>query len=251
MTPAANETMPEKLKGLLWPTLMTLACLPVLIGLGNWQMERRAWKQALMARIEAGLKASPTALQPGMKWEGVSEYQPVSVKGTLLNERERYVHAIEDGRAGWHVYAPLRMIAPPAAGPAWTVIVNRGFVPDELKDPGKRLAPAGEITVEGYARMAGEKSMFTPETKSGGDTWFWRDLNGIAASMGLGGADQPLVPFFIEAKADAGHPDAWPRGGVTRAKLPNRHLEYALTWYGLAAALVGVWTVYVAGRLRR
>lgn len=244
-------------KGLLWPTLTLLVCLPILIGLGTWQLQRREWKNALLVEIQSGFKSQPIELQSVKDWATLKEYQPVIARGSFKHDLERYVFAIEGGRAGWHVYTPLELT--PRAGETvpWTVVVNRGFVPEELKDPAKRQAgeiapkePGQPLTVTGYVRGRGEKNMFTPETSVGSDTWYWRDLDGMAASVGLNAPQWPYVPFFIEAKAEPAKPGGWPRGGVTHADLPNRHLEYALTWYGLAAALVGVWLTYVIGRLK-
>lgn len=244
-------------RGLLWPTVTLLLCLPILIGLGTWQLQRRDWKNALVAEIEAGFKSQPIELETVKDWATLKEYQPVIAKGVFRHDLERYVFAIEDGRAGWYVHTPLEL--PQRAGETahWTVLINRGFVPEELKDPAKRQAgqiapqsPQTLLTVTGYVRGPGEKNMFTPETTVGSDTWYWRDLNGMATSVGLNAPQWPYLPFFVEAKAEPANPGGWPRGGVTHANIPNRHLEYALTWYGLAAAFVGVWLAYVVGRVR-
>jgi surfeit locus 1 family protein len=59
------------------------------------------------------------------------------------------------------------------------------------------------------------------------------------------------VPFIVDAELDPGLPGGFPKGGVTRLELPNRHLEYALTWYGLAAALVAVFAAFAVTRWRQ
>ena len=79
--------------------------------------------------------------------------------------------------------------------------------------------------------------------------WFWRDFEGmIDAAFRAGSRPTEVIPLFIDAEGAA--PGGWPKGGVTELKLPNRHLEYALTWFGLAVALLAIFAVYVAGRLR-
>ncbi len=132
------------------------------------------------------------------------------------------------------------------------VFVNRGFVPSELKEPAKRELGqvAGDVEVVGLVRSPEKPGMFTPVNSVASNLWYWRDLSGMAASVFSQKAPQ-LVPFFIDAEAEPRMPGGWPNGGVTRLDLPNRHLAYAITWYGLAAALVAVFAAYAISRWRR
>lgn len=228
--------------------LVLLAALAVLLSLGTWQMQRLAWKERLLADIaERRTEAAvPLSAIEAMKAGGADiEYRPVTVTGTFENDRERHFLATYAGRSGYHVYTPLRL----ADGRA--VFVNRGFVPYDLKEPATRPdgQAAGERTVTGLARdrLAGKPSSLVPDNDLAKNVFYWKDLDAMAASAGI--APETLVPFFVDADATP-NPGGFPVGGVTQFELPNNHLQYALTWYGLALALVGVAGLY-AWRSRR
>lgn len=238
-----------KQAGVLWPTVMTLAALPVLVGLGTWQLQRKTWKEGLISRLEARTHAPAVDLADAVSRYAATrdiEYLRVKVYGRLLYDKERYLYATDDRDGpGWQVITPLL-----TAGQT-IVLVNRGFVPEALKDPAKRSAgnPDGEVTVVGLARTSEEPSWFTPKNDVARNIWFWRDIPGLYRSA----FDNPVssvLPFLIEAQAEPANPGGWPKGGVTLVRLPNRHLEYVLTWYGLAVALVAVYAMFVSARLR-
>jgi surfeit locus 1 family protein len=219
--------------------------LAILIGLGTWQMQRRDWKLGLIDRIEHRAHDEPISLTMARDlWlrEHDVEYYRVLLVGRFLHDQERHLYTVEQGRAGWRVVTPL------VTSGGDVVLVDRGFVPDELKEPSTR--PAGQIadTVEviGLARAPGAPNWFTPENDPVRNRWFWRDVSGLAASLP---ADQAarVAPFMVEAEAEP-VPGGWPRGGVTRLVLSNRHLEYALTWYGLALTLAVVAVFFARGR---
>jgi surfeit locus 1 family protein len=226
---------------------LTLAALAVLIGLGKWQLDRLAWKEALIERIEARANGEAVSLTLAKEaWEADRdvEYYRVLLIGRFLHAHERHLYGIVDGNAGWRIITPLETTR------GDIVLVDRGIVPEELKEPAKR--PEGQIegTVElvGIARAPGEPSAFTPDTQPAANRWFWRDVDGMIGS--LPEELRPRVlPFMAEAeRMDV--PGGWPRGGATYLDLPNRHLDYALTWFGLALALLGVFFVYARRRLR-
>lgn len=215
-----------------------LAALAILLSLGTWQVYRLQWKEALIAGIEARRHAVPAALsavEAEARAGGGIDYRPVAVSGTFDHAHEQYFFATDEGKVGYHVYTPLRL------EDGRTVFVNRGFVPEELKDPARRPEGqvGGEVTVVGLARekLAGKPSWVVPENEPAKNLYFWKDLDAMAASAAVPAAR--LVPFFIDAGA-AANPGGWPKGGVTQLDLPNNHLSYALTWYGLAAVLVVV-----------
>jgi len=233
--------------GLLWPTVAMLAALAILLGLGTWQLQRKAWKEGLLSDINARTMAEPISLDDAMRrWRAGDdlEYVRVRVAGRFRHARERFYYAPGKDGPGFHVYTPLET----AAGPI--VFVNRGFVPEHFKDQvGRRDGlPAGETVVIGLLRAPGVRGAFTPANDPKGNLWFWRDLAGMADSA-LGAEATRAAPFFLDAEAQPG--ETWPKAGVTRLGLPNRHLEYALTWYGLALALIGVYSVFIVGRMRR
>lgn len=236
--------------GLLAPTIAALMALAVLLGLGTWQMARKSWKEALIASIEARSKSEPvsieTAVARQLRGEAI-EYLPVRAEGRL-NPRLAMRYYAPDPKLGpgVHLYTPLEMTS------GRQVIVNEGFVPQsEWGAIDARLAGGLEPRrqVIGLARLADEKSLFTPNNDVQRNLWYSRDLHEMS-----GRAQQqnglPVVPFFLEQlAAEAPIGAGFGRGGATRITLPNRHLEYALTWYGLAAALIGVYLVYARSRL--
>ena len=133
------------------------------------------------------------------------------------------------------------MVTPLAQADGTTVLVNRGFVPNERRDPESRATgqPQGPVTVTGLMRMDEPGGTLLQANRPDENRWYSRDTRAIAAARGL--AD--VAPYFVDADA-APNPGGWPAGGLTRVALPNNHLMYAVTWYamaiGLAAALVQV-----------
>ncbi len=230
------------------PTLMTLVALPILLALGTWQLQRKTWKEGLIERLVARTKAPPVDLATAVSEHARSndvEYLRVRLVGTFDHASERHLYSADAVMGpGWHIYTPLKL----AGGNA--IIINRGFVPEPLRDPAKRAAGqvAGETTVVGLLRASEEPGTFTPKNDPARNQWFWRDVPAMRASMGLGPAG--AFPFAVDAEAEPAPPGGWPKGGATLVRLPNRHLEYALTWYGLAAALAVIYAIFAAGRLK-
>lgn len=234
---------------LLWPALATLAGFAFLVALGNWQMRRLDWKQGLIGSIAERQHAVPVTLalaEERASLGGDVEYTRVKVEGQLLNDREIHLYALDDKYGpGFHVIAPLRL------ADGTLVLVNRGFVPNDLKDAGKRAAGqvGGEVTVTGLLRHADEQTMFVPANDPGRNIWYWRDIDAMAATLGT---DAPRVhKYVVDAEAEPAPPGGWPKGGVTRLELPNRHLEYALTWYALAGTLIAVFIAFAVTRWRQ
>lgn len=215
-----------------------LAALAILLSLGTWQVERLQWKEKLLADIAERRVAPPVTLGEieAMAARGEDiEYRPVTVTGVFANNRERHFFATWRGQTGYYVYTPLQL------ADGRFLFVNRGFVPYEAKEPEMRKQGqlTGEQTVTGLARarLAEKPSSIVPENDLAKNIFYWKDLDAMAASTGI--AAGRLVPFFIDA-GDAPNPKGLPIGAVTQFDLPNNHLQYAVTWYGLAAALVGV-----------
>lgn len=233
---------------LLVPALMTALALPILLGLGTWQLQRKTWKEGLIARLVARAHAPPVDLAAALALDSRTndiEYLHVAVRGRFDHARERYLYAADEVvGAGWHVYTPLQ---PATGGPP--VLVNRGFVPDQLKAPAARAAGqvAGDVEVTGLVRASEQPGTFTPKNDAKANIWFWRDVPAMLPPTP--GSGTPY-PFAIDADAAPANPGGWPRGGTTIVNLPNRHLEYAFTWYGLALALAVIFVTFAAGRLR-
>jgi surfeit locus 1 family protein len=234
-------------KGLLWPAVMTVAGIALLISLGNWQMRRLAWKEGLIAAIAARTHGEPVSLAVAegraAKGEDI-EYLRVKIAGRLLNDKELHLYDFDEKYGpGYHILTPLR------SDDGNVVIVNRGYVPQDLKDPAKRKAGQleGEVTVTGLVRRPETARFFTPTNEVAKNVWFWRDLPAMA-SAALGPGQERLAPFFVDAEAEPGVPGGWPKGGTTRIELPNNHLDYAMTWYGLAGALLIIFISFAIPR---
>lgn len=234
---------------LVWPTLATLAAFCVLLGLGTWQLERKRWKEDLLAKIADRVAAEPLPVARAAELiRGGSdvEYMHVSAAGRFHHDKERYLYFPAPSGLGWHVYTPLEV------APARIIWVNRGLVPDASKAPAARRAGQvpGEIVVRGLVRVPQGKTLFTPQNDVAGNLWYWPDIPALTASAFPPGAAVTAQPFTIEADAEPAPPGGLPKGGVTRISLPNRHLEYAVTWYGIALTLIGVYLAFAISRLQ-
>ena len=234
-------------KTLIWPGLLTLVTLVGLVALGLWQLQRLEWKEDLIARVEARAKAAPITLAEAIRLvrQGTDpSYYRVRVEGRFHHGKERYLYALSDSEPGWNVITPLET----ASGEM--VLVARGFVPGALQDPATRRSGQIEeiVTVTGLLRPAQEQGAFAPDTDLEAKRWFWRDLPGMRRSMFPGDITE-IAPFFLEAEA-SDVPGGWPKGGQTRLEFPNKHLQYALTWFLLAITVVVIFALYLRGVLR-
>ncbi len=240
---------------LMLPAIAAAVAAALLVSLGTWQLQRRAWKEGLLADIAARGAKAPVDIDSGVARAALSGLLPftrVTVRGRFQHENERYWFA--DGRlgSGYHVFTPLVMSPNDDDRQAPIVWVNRGYVPARLRDPATRAAGnSTEVTaVSGIVRAPGERNQFTPANDVEKNVWFWRDLPALNASAGFG-AERRVATVMIDAEALPANPGGWPEGGTALVNLPNRHLEYALTWYALAATLIGVFLVFARGRLAR
>ncbi|MGE0410058.1 MAG: SURF1 family protein [Amphiplicatus sp.] len=219
-------------------TISTLIALAILVSLGVWQLQRREWKLDLIAHAEARLAEAPIPFDNAVERAAAGEnmeYAPVSATGVYAHDLAARVFGTLDGEAGFFLFTPLD--APAAAGGRRFVYVNRGFVPERVA--GAASEPRGEVVVNGLFRRAetpsGLAALFRPDDEPADNLWFARDPLRLAVRHGI-----ETAPYYIDSSG-AENSGAWPKGGTTRLDFPNRHLEYALTWFGLAAALAGVY----------
>ena len=225
------------------PFVIGLAGLLLTLGfgwLGTWQLERRAWKRDLIARVEHRLRALPVPAPGPADWPQVSrardEYRRVRVSGRFLPGRRTLVFASTMLGPGYWLLSPLR----DARG--FTVLVNRGFVPSAHE---AAAAPERAATITGLLRLTEPGGDLLRSNDPRDDRWYSRDVPAIAAALRLG----PVAPYFVDAAAGS-DPRAYPRGGLTVISFPNNHLVYALTWYALMA-LAGAATVVAIRHERR
>lgn len=211
-----------------------LVCAGLLAALGVWQIERRAWKHELIAAVDARIRATPAPAPAQAEWGAIAArtdaYRRITATGTLINDRATLVKAVTERGSGYWVMTPLRTRD-------FTLLVNRGFIPDAMRD--KIPAGPGYLQVTGLLRVTEPGGGFLRSNDPKANRWYSRDVAAIAAAHGLG----PVAPYFIDADATP-NPGGYPVGGLTVVRFADNHLVYALTWFGLAAmALGGAWLV--------
>jgi len=228
----------------LWKLTAASATLfAILMALGFWQLERLHWKLALIERVNAKLHARPVNLDGGgTPPRGLqSEYTRVSLTGRFDNAKEAYVFGTDVGGAPvYHVVVPFRM------RDGRVFLIDRGVVPEEKLAPQTRLTGqiSGESRVVGVWRTPDAPGPFTPAPDVAHRVFYADDLSAIAKLDGVS-----LSGPIIEADATP-NPGGWPKGGQTRVTFRNEHLQYAITWFGLAAVLLAVYLAYHVSRGR-
>ena len=239
-------------RGLIGPTVFTVAGIAILIGLGLWQLDRKTWKENLIATVTARINGTPQDLPPRSDWPRLvqenSEYTRVAFRAEFIEGQEALVYTTgspfrpDVSGTGYWVFAPVQL----AGG--GVVMVNRGFVPLDAKDPATR--PGGNVRgivdIVGVMRWPESRGLFTPADDPKTNVWYLRDPIAMAAAKKWA----TPAPFFIDQEAPV-PPGGWPKPGKLSVELSNNHWQYAITWFGLALALAGVYAVWLAGRIRR
>ena len=238
--------------GLAVPAVVALVAVATFIGLGSWQLQRKAWKEALIESLEQRLSAPAGDLPARERWASLvpanDEFRRVKFSAAFVPGAEALVYT--SGSAlrsdvsgpGYWVFAPARV----ASG--GLVVVNRGFVPEGRQDPATRVAgaTAGDADLVGVMRWPESRGAFLPQDDPGRNLWFVRDPIAIAAAKSWG----EVAPFFIELESPQ-PPGGLPRAGALKVNLRNEHLQYAITWYGLALVVVVMFGLWFSGRARR
>lgn len=228
----------------------TTIAFAILCSLGVWQVQRLQWKRELISRMTDRLAADPIAFDDALAREAAGEnmeYHPVFIEGVYAHDLESAVFGTYEGAAGVYIFTPLDA-ADPATGGRRFVYVNRGFAPQDFRDPATRAdgEVLGEVRIDGLFRRAERKSGFekwlAPKDQPADNLYFSRDPLVFAARHSI------ETPGFYIDSFGGERAGSWPKGGLTRVDLPNRHFEYALTWFGLAAALLGVFIAFSVQR---
>ena len=238
-------------RGIVTASIAAAVGLALLVGLGTWQLQRKAWKENLIATVNGRITQPPQPLPPRGQWTGVreaeGEYAHVRFTATFL-AGEAFVYTAGSSlrpdvtEQGYWVFAPARL------DDGAVILVNRGFV--LLVFLVLVLCVfgllCGVVVIVGYMRWPEERGLFAPADDIKANLFFTRDQKAMASAHGW----TLDAPFYIdqEAPAPAG---GLPKPGKIEVSLPNNHWQYALTWYGLALALLGVYGVWLTGRLRR
>lgn len=237
-------------RSLLVPIVFVLAALATFIALGTWQLERKAWKEALIAELDRKLNAAPSSLPPRERWPQLNaatdEFRRVAFPVEFLPGEEALVYS--SGSAlrpdatgpGYWVFAPARLTG------GSVVVINRGFVPEGKQDPKSRPdRPSGVVDIVGVMRWPEARGTFTPADAPAKNLWLARDPAGMAAAKNWGN----VAPFYIDQEAPPAT-GGLPRVGPLKPSLTNNHLQYALTWYGLALVTVIAAAFFVAAHRR-
>jgi len=233
----------------IWPVVIVSALgILILCGLGGWQLQRLAQKQTLLAEMDRRSMAKPIDLTEaiGLHNSGENvEYLKISAKGRYLHDDEKHLIGVLDGNPAWEVVTPM------LTADNTLVLVDRGLVPDGMRDPATRAEnnPAADVEVAGVLRGHREqRGPFIPDNDIKANMWFWWDVPGMLEStaMPLGAKPVPFVLHVLPAEGGNG----FPRPVTLQAALRNNHLQYAITWFGLALALAVIAGLFVSGQMK-
>jgi surfeit locus 1 family protein len=237
--------------GVVGPGIAALILFAGLVGLGHWQLERKAWKEGLIDTLGQRLAAAPSDLPPPASWSSLipaaDEFRRVRFSARLLPNEEALVFTSgsafrpDVSGSGYWVFAPAQL----AGGGG--IVVNRGFVPEGRQDKTTRTAGEvdGVIEMVGVMRWPEQPGWFMPPADPGHNLWFVRDPLAIAEAKNWGA----VAPFFIELESP--QPSrGLPLPGPLKVNLPNDHLQYAMTWFGLAAVLAVSFAFWLRSRWR-
>jgi surfeit locus 1 family protein len=238
-------------RGVVLPLLLLGLALAVLVALGSWQLARKAWKESLIAELDGKLAAPATDLPPRERWKQLDqtqyEFRHVAFPAEFLPGEEALVYTSGSSLRpdvtgpGYWVFAPARLTG------GSIVLVNRGFVPEGKQDPKTRPQgrPSGVVEVAGALRWPEQRSGFTPPDEPEKGLWFARDPVAMAKVKHW----DTSAPFYVDQEAPPA-PGGLPKVGPLKPALPNRHLEYAVTWYGLALVILIAALFFVRARRR-
>jgi cytochrome oxidase assembly protein ShyY1 len=232
--------------------VFTLLMLALFIGLGVWQLQRRVEKHALIAALTERLAAPPESLPPPSQWRALTpaddEFRRVRLTATYQRLPDAMVYsagsAIRTDISGPGTWAFL-----PARLPGGeTVVIDAGFVPNPMQDRGlqdRAVAPLmtdAPVNLTGYIRFPEAAGVLTAQQNPGERLWFTRDHLAMARTLGWGGGGQ-VAPFYIDLETPVPANDI-PTPGPLAVHLQDDHMQYAITWFTLAGAVViafGAW----------
>jgi len=232
--------------------LFTLVMVAAFVGLGLWQLQRRAEKHALIAALTERLAAAPVPLPPSSQWDSLmpanDEFRRVTFSAAYTKPDAMIYasgSAVREDISGPGTWAFL----PAKLASGETVVINTGFVENTMQDRGvedravTRLANGVPVMLTGYLRFGESAGMFTPAANTGKRLWFARDVSDMAKQLGWGEGESRLAPFYIDLESPV-PPNGIPKPGPLHVRLKDDHMQYAITWFSLAFAVMiafGVW----------
>ncbi|HZD89119.1 MAG TPA: SURF1 family protein [Pseudolabrys sp.] len=235
--------------GLIEVTIVVVIGVAILCGLGVWQVQRKAWKENLIATLNARLSKPPADLPPRTAWKDLKpkghEWHRVHFLAEFIPGQEALVYTAGSSfrpdvkGPGYWVFSPARL---PGGS---VVIIDRGFVPMDRKAAASHAAPDRLIDIVGVMRWPEKSGSFTPGADVKDNVWYARDIKAIAAAKQW----PDYAPFYIEQESPV-PPGGSPKPGKLVVNLPDNHLQYALTWFGMAAGLIGLYVFWLVRRRR-
>ncbi len=220
-------------KGLPGPIIVGLGGLSVLLSLGFWQLERLDWKRGIITEAERRLAMPPVPLPVDLDPES-DDYLPVFVAGRFAGDELYHLTSQKPKGPGFDIIAPFETDS------GRRILVERGYVPQDKRDPATRTAPGGSQRIEGFLRWPDDVNRFTPDPDTAKRIWYARNVPSLSGAAGT----EPVM--IVQAPTGAGD---YPRGRAVAVRIRNNHLQYALTWFGTAMIWL-VMTVFWAYRQR-
>lgn len=253
---ATRRTEPAALsrRAQLLSALAVAVLCALLVSLGNWQLRRLAWKQDLIASAASRPSAPVVDLPPPAQWPALdiaaAQYRPFRLSGRFLHDREALVFTSLSDQRGAYGGPGYWVVTPFALAGGGTVLVNRGFVPQGRQDPPRpgEVLDGAATELVGLLRPDDTPNPFTPDDRPEDNLFFSRSIGSIAGAKAL---EAPVAPFSIDLLAAETPAGGLPQAGETRMTFSNSHLGYAVTWYGLAVALLAVSASFAWSRWRR
>ena len=218
---------------MLGPIVIGLGGLATLLFLGFWQIDRLDWKRGIIAEAERRLARAPAPLPADLD-PVRDDYLPVAVEGRFTGEELYHLTTQKPRGPGFDVIAPFE------TADGRRILVERGYVPQDERDPATRTLPTGERRVEGFLRWPDDLNVFTPDPDLAQRIWYARNVPSLSSAA----STEPVM--IVQALADGA---AYPRGREVAVKMTNNHLNYALTWFSVAVIWV-VMTLLWVRRLR-
>ncbi|HYI27555.1 MAG TPA: SURF1 family cytochrome oxidase biogenesis protein [Bradyrhizobium sp.] len=233
--------------------VFTLAMVALCVGLGVWQLQRRAEKHVLIAALTERLAAPPGALPQASQWSALTpardEFRRVRFVATYQPRPDAMVYsagsAVRDDVTGPGTWAFLPAILPTGE----IVVINAGFVQNTMQDRAQqdravtRLIDGAPVTMTGYLRFPESAGSLTPPENMAKRLWFTRDHPAMARTLGWDEGSKPVAPFYIDLEAPT-PASGIPKPGPLTVRLKDNHMQYVVTWFGLAGAVVIAFAVW-------
>jgi cytochrome oxidase assembly protein ShyY1 len=239
--------------------IFTLVMVALFIGLGLWQLQRRVEKHALIAALNERLATAPVALPQPSQWSALTpesdEFRRVSFVATYASRPDAMVYssgsAVRDDVSGPGTWAFLPARLPTGE----TVVINAGFVQNTMQDRAQqdravtRLVTSAPVTLTGYIRFPEAAGRLTPSENLAKRLWFARDHQAMARTLGWGDG-KSVAPFYIDLETPV-PASGTPKPGPLQVHLKDDHMQYAITWFALAVAMLIAFGVWMRGQPRR